>query len=166
MKRITIFMFCVITNTLVFSQIMPLKTQPLIWLKADNAGSNNNNWQDISGNNLSAFTSNNQYKNDTMLFNYNTSFLFDSLSLPFTINYKPRKTENLTVLTVYKASHQQIESGLWYIKLDTAKNVKLTTQRIGSVKSELKYTDTTQTKPICCYVVQIVCRFTGKWLNT
>ena len=99
-------------------------------------------------NHLDAYTLNNQFKNDTMLFNYNTSFLFDSLAVPFTINYTAHRTENMTVFTVYKAFDTQQENGLWYIKLDTAKNVKLSTCRIGSISNKIKYSDTTQTKPI------------------
>ena len=148
MKKIMFFMCCVFTNLFVFSQIMPLKTLPLIWLKADNAGINNNAWKDNSGNNLDAFTLNNQFKNDSLLFNFNKSFHFDSLSQAFTINYLPKHTENLTIITVYKAINEQQENGLWFIKIDSTTNVKLTTKRIGSLKSTVKYSDTTDTKPI------------------
>ncbi len=148
MKKTFILLACLAINIIVFAQHLELKTQPQIWLRADKAGNSNNTWKDISGNNLHAFTTANQLLPDTTLFNFNRAFQMDSLSKPFNISYKSKATENLTVLTVYRAISPQEELGIWRIKLDNTKDASLTTKIMKSVSTKLKYTDSTFTKAI------------------
>ncbi len=148
MKKTILLLACLAINVIVFSQHLQLKTQPQIWLRADSAGNSLNSWSDASGNNLNAFTATGQILPDTVLFNFNRAYLMDSLAKPLMIPYKSKGTENLTVLTVYHTSLPQTELGLWCIKLDTAKNTSLTTQKIQSFKTRVNYADSTFTRAI------------------
>ena len=148
MKKAILLLVCMTINIIVFAQHLQLKTQPQIWLRSDSAGNSNNKWIDLSGNNLHAFTTEGQSLPDTELFNFNRAYLMDSLAKPLKINYKSKGTENLTLFTVYRTFNAKDEIGLWCIKLDTAQNTSLTTRKMKSFKTKVKYADSTFTRAI------------------
>ena len=120
---------------------------PTIWLRADQAGQNVNQWQDVSGNGYNGVVVNNQTLPDTSLFNYNRCFLFDSVSHPLKISYKAKNNARMLVFAVYKPINQDQEKGIWSLGLDSSIQVKLTTQRLKNVYKFIKYNDSTSVLP-------------------
>ncbi len=131
----------------IYSQNNPGFRNPVVWLRADKAGINPGEWQDVSGNGYNGMVLNNQTLPDTCLFNYNRCFLFDSISSALKINYTAKKNARMLVFAVYKPLSPSQEKGIWSLGLDSSIQVKLTTQRLKNVYKFIKYTDTTSILP-------------------
>jgi hypothetical protein len=147
MKKIIILFVIGVFYLNTYSQNSNRFHNPLVWLRADNPGSQNGQWMDVSGNGYNAVTQNNQSLPDTGMFNYHPCFMFDSLSNPLNVNYKAKKEAKMLVLAVYKPAVTQQENGIWSLGLDSSIQVKLTTQRLKNVYKFIKYNDSTSTQP-------------------
>jgi len=135
-----LFVFVIVSQAQVFST-------PRIWLRADSLG-HGNVWKDMSGNGYHAHGNHGQFNPDSGLFNFQPCLMFDSLSEPLWINYTANKKSPLIVFTVYKPMDQSNENGVWSLRLDTAGQVKLTTQKLGVFGNDNLYSDSTSTEPV------------------
>jgi len=148
MKIIPLIILGLLCSLTIHAQFYSQSIKPKIWLKADKQCDSIGKWNNSISNTLHAKTINNVSLPDTTLFNFHRSFLFKPNNTKLYVNYKPKSSDRLTVITVYKANDKTKEFGLWHLRLDSAKSVSLSTRRIKGTSSVIKYEDTTNTFPI------------------
>lgn len=110
---------------------------PIVWLRADSAGTDTPVWRDISGNGYDAvFTAE---PADTLL-NFNPAFRFDGTALsvpPIEVT-----EEANSVIIVYQADTAvREEMPLWSFQADSTHTLALTTQRIVNSNGTILYND-------------------------
>ena len=135
-QKITVFfafaLFCAVATAQV--------TNPIVWLRADSAGTGTPVWRDISGNGYDAvFTTDSAKTADTLL-NFNPAFRFDGTSL--TVPPIEVTEEANSVIIVYQADTAAWEElPLWSFQADSAHTLALTTRRIVNSNSTILYSD-------------------------
>jgi hypothetical protein len=115
-------------------------SNPIVWLRADSAGTHTPVWRDISGNGYdAAFTTDSVKSADTLL-NFNPAFRFDGTALsvpPIEVT-----EEANSVIIVYQAdTAAREEMPLWSFQADSTHTLALTTQRIVSSNSTILYNE-------------------------
>ena len=115
-------------------------SNPIVWLRADSAGTDTPVWRDISGNGYDAVFTTDSVKSADTLLNFNPAFRFDgnTLSVP-----PIEVTEEAnSVIIVYQADTEaQEEMPLWSFQADSTHTLALTTQRIVNSNSTILYND-------------------------
>ena len=135
-KKIALFAFALLSCAVSVAQV----SQPVIWLRADNTGTDTPVWRDISGNGYDAvFTTDSVKAADTLL-NFNPAFRFDGtvLSVP-----PIEVTEEAnSVIIVYQAdTAAREELPLWSFQADSTHTLALTTRQIVNSNSTILYGD-------------------------
>lgn len=115
-------------------------SNPIVWLRADSAGTDTPVWRDISGNGYDAVFTTDSVKSADTLLNFNPAFRFDgnTLSVP-----PIEVTEEAnSVIIVYQAdTAASDELPLWSFQADSAHTLALTTRRIVNSNSTILYND-------------------------
>ena len=123
-------------------------TPPAVWYKADNPNNTGNLLNDLSGNNHPAIYPATLPFPDTTLFNYNKAYLQGANAGAFRVGYIPSANEEMTLITVYKCNTPTLEQNIWTMYFDSSRVANLTTQKITTIGTKIKYIDTTSTKAI------------------
>ena len=115
-------------------------SNPIVWFRADSAGTDTPVWRDISGNGYDAVFTTDSVKSADTLLNFNPAFRFNGtvLSVP-----PIEVTEEAnSVIIVYQAdTAMREEMPLWSFQADSTHTLALTTQRIVSSNSTILYND-------------------------
>lgn len=120
---------------------------PRIWLRADSMGTGSV-WKDMSGNGYHAHGSQGHINADTAWFNYQPCLIFDSVSHPLWVDYTAKRKSPMIAFAVYKPTNSADEAGIWSLRLDSAGQVKLTSQKLGYFGRDNLYNDSTSTEPV------------------
>lgn len=120
---------------------------PRIWLRADSMG-NGNVWKDFSGHGYHAHGMQGQMNSGMGLYNYQSCLLFDSVSHPLWVDYTAKRKSPMIAFAVYKPTNSDDEAGIWSLRLDSAGQVKLTSQKLGYFGRDNLYNDSTSTEPV------------------
>lgn len=114
---------------------------PMLWLRADSAGSVSSVWQDLSGNGCDALFIADTAPTADSLLNYNPCFHFDgsaTLLLPHLRSTVPVND----VIIVYQADTAVgAEMPLWVFQSDSTRPLGLTTRRILNGGSTIQYSE-------------------------
>ena len=115
-------------------------SNPIVWLRADSAGTDTPVWRDISGNGYDAVFTTDSIKSADTLLNFNPAFRFDGTALsvpPIEVT-----AEANSVIIVYQAdTAMREEMPLWSFQADSTHTLALTTQRIVNSNSTILYND-------------------------
>ena len=115
-------------------------SNPIVWLRADSAGTDTPVWRDISGNGYDAVFTTDSIKSADTLLNFNPAFRFDGTALsvpPIEVT-----EEANSVIIVYQADTAvREEMPLWSFQADSTHTLALTTQRIVNSNSTILYND-------------------------
>ena len=115
-------------------------SNPIVWLRADSAGTDTPVWRDISGNGYDAVFTTDSIKSADTLLNFNPTFRFDGTALsvpPIEVT-----EEANSVIIVYQADTAvREEMPLWSFQADSTHTLALTTQRIVNSNSTILYND-------------------------
>lgn len=135
-KKITVFFVFALFCAVAAAQV----SNPIVWLRADSAGTDTPVWRDISGNGYDAVFTTDSVKGADTLLNFNPAFRFDGTALsvpPIEVT-----AEANSVIIVYQAdTAEQEEMPLWSFQADSTHTLALTTQRIVNSNSTLLYND-------------------------
>ena len=145
-KRISVVVLLLLSVLLSQAQIKNFST-PRIWLRADSIG-NGNIWKDMSGNGYHAHGHHGQFNPEMELFNYQPCLMFDSVSHALWIDYTAKRKSPMIVFAVYKPTNTAEETGIWALRLDSAGQIKLTSQKLGYFGRDNLYNDSTSTEPV------------------
>ena len=125
-------LFCIVASAQV--------SNPIVWLRADSAGTDTPVWRDISGNGYDAVFTTDSVKSADTLLNFNPAFRFDGTALsvpPIEVT-----EEANSVIIVYQAdTAAREEMPLWSFQADSTHTLALTTQRIVNSNSTILYND-------------------------
>ena len=125
-------LFCAVATAQVYN--------PIVWLRADRAGTDTPVWRDISGNGYDAVFTTDSVKSADTLLNFNPAFRFDGTALsvpPIEVT-----EEANSVIIVYQADTAvREEMPLWSFQADSTHTLALTTQRIVNSNSTILYND-------------------------
>lgn len=116
---------------------------PLVWLRADSVRDQDIIWRDVSGHGVDGLPSAGNLPALTAQMNYNPCFQLNGES--FRLDNFPVNHHHLTAIIVYQVQDTVPEYGLWSLPFNEEKSVGLTTRRIISEKTQIKYTDINQT---------------------
>ena len=144
MKKYYFLFFFVIALAQIQAQI----PHPIVWLRADSAGTDTPMWRDISGNVYDAAFTTDPVKSADTLLNFNPAFRFDGTEL----SVPPLEVteEANSVIIVYQADTAASEElPLWSFQADSTHILALTTRRIVNSNSTILYGDENS----CCTVV-------------
>ena len=115
-------------------------SNPIVWLRADSAGTATPVWRDISGNGYDALFTTDSVKSADTLLNFNPAFRFDGTALsvpPIEVT-----DEANSVIIVYQADTAvREEMPLWSFQADITHTLALTTQRIVNSNSTILYNE-------------------------
>jgi len=143
---ISVVVLLLLSGLLSQAQVKNFST-PRIWLRADSMG-NGNVWKDLSGNGYHAHGHQGQFNPEMGLFNYQPCLMFDSVSHPLWVDYTAHKKSPMIAFAVYKPTNTAEEAGIWALRLDSAGQVKLTSQKLGFFGRDNLYNDSTSTEPV------------------
>ena len=118
------------------AQIQAQVSNPILWLRADSAGTNTQVWRDISVNGYDAAFTIDPVKSADTLLNFNPAFRFDGTAL----SVPPLEVteEANSVIIVYQAdTAAREELPLWSFQADSAHTLALTTRRIVNSNSTI-----------------------------
>ena len=135
--------------------LMAAKAQvqhPAAWLRADSAVLNAPSWSDVSGNGLNAVSSSGSMPDSFSRMNFNKCFEVDggAFTLPLGIN----DSRQSDVIVVYETYDTAGENALWQVRLDTARHIGQTTQRILNDNGQITYDTANRLKPVINYLSQ------------
>ena len=125
---------------------------PTAWLRADSAMLGASLWHDVSGNGLDAAPSSGSMPNAFSHMNFNKSFEVngETFTLPLGVN----DSRQSDVIVVYETYDTVNENALWQVRLDTAKRIGQTTQRILNDNGQITYDTANRLKPVINYLAQ------------
>ena len=135
-KIIALFVFALLSCVVSVAQV----SNPILWLRADSAGTDTPMWRDISGNGYDAVFTTDSVKSADTLLNFNPAFRFDGTAL----SVPPLEVteEANSVIIVYQAdTAAREELPLWSFQADSAHTLALTTRRIVNSNSTILYGD-------------------------
>ena len=126
--------------------------RPIVWLRADSATLEAPSWHDVSGNGFDAVPSAGTMPASFSFMNFNKCFEVDggTYSLPLGI-YDSRQSD---VIVVYETFDTLNENALWQIRIDSAKRIGQTTQRILNDNGRIIYDSANRLKPVVNYLAQ------------
>lgn len=136
------YLFIVFSLSVFLLNAQPSHT-PLVWLRADSVSAQDIVWRDVSGHGMHGSPSTGNLPVLTAQMNYNPCFQLNGES--FRLDSFPASQHHLTAIIVYQVQDTVPEYGLWSVPLEEGKNVGLTTRRIISEKTQIKYADINQT---------------------
>ncbi|HPB02790.1 MAG TPA: T9SS type A sorting domain-containing protein [Bacteroidales bacterium] len=145
-KGISVVVLLLLSGLLSQAQIKNFST-PRIWLRVDSMG-NGNVWKDMSGNGYHAHAHHGQFNPEMELFNYQPCLMFDSVSHPMWVDYTAKRISPMIAFAVYKPTNTAEEAGIWALRLDSAGQIKLTSQKLGFFGRDNLYNDSTSTEPV------------------
>lgn len=145
-KEISVVVLLLLSGLLSQAQIKNFST-PRIWLRADSMG-NGNVWKDMSGNGYHAHGHQGQFNPEMGLFNYQPCLMFDSVSHPMWVDYTAKRKSPMIAFAVFKPTNTAEEAGIWALRLDSAGQIKLTSQKLGFFGRDNLYIDSTSTEPV------------------
>jgi hypothetical protein len=128
-----------------FSQQLPLSTQPIIWLRAD-LGVEQNYWQNQIDTSQKIAWKNGTQPNNYWL-NYNKTLKFDANTGPLELPYNPHKKGELKAYSVYQIWDSLHENGIWMLKIDSITRMGLSSWDMINTKKKINYAQTTSTEP-------------------
>jgi hypothetical protein len=127
--------------------------RPAAWLRADSAVLGAPSWNDVSENGLYAVPSSGSMPAVFSRMNFNKCFEVggtETYSLPLGIN----DTRQSDVIVVYETYDTLGENALWQIRIDSAKRIGQTTQRILNDNGRITYDTANRLKPVINYLAQ------------
>ena len=147
-KYLILFVLLIGINT-IQAQELPLKTQPVLWLRADMPGIDSAFWKNSIDSTYNAAMLNQAVMPDTCVFNYQISFSIDTSNTPFIVsNFYPAIRDKYTVFTVYQSADTASEYGLWQMQLDSNTDVKLSSTKTKNIRSYIRYSQNGSPKAI------------------
>ena len=123
------------------------------WLRADSADLNAPVWVDVSGNGFHAEPSSGALPAEFSRMNFNKCLeLSDGeyFSLPVGVN----ESRQADVIVVYETYDSAAENALWQLRVDSARRVGQTTQRILNDNGQIVYDSANRMKPVINYLAQ------------
>jgi hypothetical protein len=145
-KHFLVFLMNLLVLTCI-GQTLQFPTKPTIWLRTDQPGNTPGVWADVSGHGLHAVMLGQGVLPDTCLFNYQMSYMFDSNSQPLRVPYKAKEKSDIVVFSVFKPNNKNTEEGIWFMPMDTAIKLSLSTHKLRNIYKSIPYSDTTMAKP-------------------
>jgi hypothetical protein len=148
MKNITLAIVMIVYALLGSAQVC----RPAAWLRADSATLGASSWLDVSGNGINATPSSGSMPATFSRMNFNKSFEVngETFTLPLGVN----DSRQSDVIVVYETYDTVNENALWQVRLDTAKRIGQTTQRILNDNGQITYDTANRLKPVINYLAQ------------
>lgn len=115
-------------------------SNPIVWLRANSAGTDTPVWRDISGNGYDAVFTTDSVKSADTLLNFNPAFRFDgtALSVP---PIEVTEEANSVIIVYQSDTAAREEMPLWSFQADSTHTLALTTQRIVNSNSTILYNE-------------------------
>ena len=151
MKRLFLTMwftlFCIIT----FSQESELS--PACWLRADSIRQGETMWRDVSSHGLHATPQSGAMPDTMALLNFNPCVPMRD-GLYFSVRLDSMTSDQADVIVVYETSDSITDNALWQLRIDSARQVGQTTQRILNDNGQIVYDSVNKMKPVINYLAQ------------
>lgn len=138
-KRMKKMVITFLASFLLCLQANAQNANPLIWLRADDAGTDPSIWQDISGNGYDATFASGSSVNSDSLMNFNRCFYFDGATSLAISGLLSSERVNDVIIAYQADTTSDEEFPLWNFRTDSVHSVGLTTQRILNSSNAIRY---------------------------